>query len=63
LELSLVQALVNRAIADELGMCAHRLNATIVHDDDAVGDFQGIEAMGDDEGRAIVHEIFQGPVN
>src|SRR5438105_7267912 len=57
LHVRLVQALVFGAGVQQLLMRAGRGDAAAVYHDDAVGDLQGVQAMGDDEGGPVAHEI------
>src|SRR5207247_10550526 len=57
LKLRLVQALVDATGMQQLGMAADGDDSALVEDDDAVGDLQGVEAVGDDEGGAAFDEI------
>src|SRR5690606_2376398 len=50
------EARVERALLEELRMCADRGDAATFHDDDPVGLADGREAVRDDDRRAVLHQ-------
>src|SRR6266852_6819922 len=63
MELSLVEALVDRAGAEQLGMGADGFDTALVDNHNAIGNFQGVEAVGNDQSSSIAHELLQGSMN
>src|SRR5437867_1334232 len=59
LELRLVEPLVFRTTIEKFLMGAHGGDPAVIHHDDAIGDFQRIQAMGDHEGGTVAHELAQ----
>src|SRR5258705_13727007 len=59
-KLALVQLPVSGTGFHELIVFSLADDFAAVHDDDAVGGEYGAEAVGDDEGGALVHEAFYG---
>src|SRR5271157_2574098 len=58
--MDLVQAAVERGGASELVVGAGGDDATVVHQDDAVGELDRAQAVRDEEGRAALGELFDG---
>ena len=58
--MDLVQAAVEWGGASELVVGAGGDDATVVHQDDAVGELDRAQAVRDEEGRAALGELFDG---
>ena len=63
MELSFVETLVDGAGAEQLGMRADGFDPAVIDDHNAIGNFQGVEAVGDNQSGSIAHEFFQGAMN
>src|SRR5438067_10472145 len=60
LEVDLVEAAIEAGVAAELAVGADGLDAAGVHQDDAVGELEGAEAVGDEEGGPAAGKLFDG---
>src|SRR5262245_10749093 len=63
LKLRFVKALVGRAAVQQFRVGPNGLDAPVGQDDNAVGDLQRVEAVGDHYGRAVADEVAQGPMD
>src|SRR5260370_33849713 len=63
LDMRLVQALINWRSAEQLRVGADRVDVSGFQHHDAIGDFQRIESMRDDESRAATHEFAEREVD
>src|SRR5438034_2420364 len=63
LELGFMQPLVRGTAGQQLRVGADRGNAAAVQYDDAIGDLQCVEAVGDDQRGAVAHEFLECAVN
>src|SRR3954468_6008407 len=59
-ELAFVELAVGQAGFHEVFVLAFADDFAAIHDDDSIGREDGAEAVGDDEGGALVHEAFDG---